>query len=256
MRFLCLCPVYNHRQELTENAVQQFLDQTYQDKHLVIMDDRQPEVNRLEPGHDWKQGVSIFSNEYKYPTMGEKYNAMVKQATDAGVEWDAIAIWDDDDLWFPRHLEHHNHCYSLASNPVAWVYPRKVYSTFGHALRTEETGGRFWSSITFTRAAFNAMGGFENDPVVAFDQNNLRKLREVCGDPLPLDQGLYVYMWELTQDDHASGHSSGAACTQWYSKVRVSSSTGPLVPKKTPEAEWVTEAMKAIGGPAAEYAGV
>jgi len=240
MKFLCLCPVYNHRQELTENAVMQFLHQTYGDKHLVIMDDR-PAANRLEPMHDWKQGISVFTSDTRFSTMGAKYNAMVKEATDAGIEWDAIAIWDDDDLYFPKHLLHHANVMLIGGSK--WNHPSWVFSTYGQALRTEETGGRFWASSALTRQLYNDMGGFDECRQVSFDQQALGRMRKFGGDPGDAGNH-YVYMWELTQGDHASGHSEGYACEKWYERVPVSRSTGPLVPRYTQEALWVLEEGK------------
>lgn len=237
MKFLCLCPVYNHRQPVTEAAVQCFLDQTHTDATLLIMDDR-PQT--LPPGSYYGGRVLVATMNPKFPNMPEKYNYMVNIAEENSVEFDAVAIWDDDDLFLPKHLEWHNKVLEAGHK---WSYPTKVLSTYGSAIREEETGNRFWSSIAFTKQALREMDGFGDTKEVSFDQQVLQRLRNLEEPGVPEYSG-YVYMWHLTFSDHASGHSQGHTCTLWYDRCAVTIPTGPLTAGYTDEAVWVFSEVK------------
>ena len=121
----CLCPTWGRINTLGE-AVDSFLRQTYTPRELLIMNDAPIRILNLEGvavdkvatldggGGHWRiaPGVDILimNNPRPFETLGHKYNALLELATGA-----IIAHWEDDDLWFPHHIDYAVH--RLLANP-------------------------------------------------------------------------------------------------------------------------------------------
>ena len=254
MKFLCLCAIYNHRQELTESLLQMWLDQTHKDSVLVFIDDRPPEMSLERHGGivGGLENVHIFYNS-RYPNLMAKYTAGIEFAAAKGIEWDAVCVMDDDDVYLPRYLE----CHAEFLKVTDFSYPDRVFSTYGHALRTEDSGGRFWASAAYRRDLFEAIGGFGNSARADFDQDMLHRARAVA---IPVDRNAicdaqdgpgvampqYVYQWELSDSHHCSSMMKGITDTTWYGVAAVARSTGPLTPKYDESATWVHAAVAAL----------
>jgi glycosyltransferase involved in cell wall biosynthesis len=71
-----------------------FERQTYPDRELVILDDLGQYNNQT--GDRWR----LVSVTQRFPTLGEKRNACAEFATG-----DFLAVWDDDDFYYPHALE-------------------------------------------------------------------------------------------------------------------------------------------------------
>lgn len=243
MRFVCLCPIWNHRHDTIQNAVQCFLDQTHREATLVLIDDRPAEcrtrvsefANSVFPQHILYLGLPD-----RQATLGDKYNAGLDVVDElrAGdpkrFRWDAIAIWDDDDGFLPTHLENAANAYR--KHPEAlWTYPDTVYTTFGGYVHTEDTGGRFWSSITFKRELLERMNGAPRfQPVAAcgHDQMFLGAAKQIAPPVVPEGGPTYVYRWDgRNAENHTSGYSQGFSDTEWMEKTPYSCSGGQeLIP--------------------------
>ena len=92
------CITYG-RVSFLEESVESFLRQKYDgEKELVIVNDY-PE-QKLVFDHP---NVRIFNLDKPFDTIGEKENFAVKQC-----RFDTIAVWDDDDIALPWHLENIN----------------------------------------------------------------------------------------------------------------------------------------------------
>jgi len=225
MKFLCLTPLYNHGQWLTENVYQSLIDQTHSNWIWVLGDDR-PEPFQLSGLVDPDPRVVLKKFSTRCSSMGEKYAGMVAEAEARGIEWDAIAIMDGDDFFTPKHLEHHARM--LLQDDFS--YPSIVITTYAGIIQVEATAGRFWSSVAFTKNALSKINGFGDSKIVGFDQEMLGKLKDACGvvdSQIPT----YVYRWGDTGSDHTSGHSSGFSCTEWWGKTPVYPAGGLLYPK-------------------------
>jgi len=129
-----------------------WLDQTHKDSVLVFIDDRPPEMSLERHGGivGGLENVHIFYNS-RYPNLMAKYTAGIEFAAAKGIEWDAVCVMDDDDIYLPRFLDMHS--FWLHADR-GFSYPKTVFSTYGEALRTEETGGRFWASAPNRRDVF------------------------------------------------------------------------------------------------------
>jgi hypothetical protein len=232
MRILCLMPVFNHRHETTENSVQCFLDQTHSNAYLLIGDDRPAEAQLPKQfGDRWE----TLQFPDRMPTLMDKYNAMLAYADEEGLQYDAVALFDDDDILLPMHLT--AAAYELTRNPeCGWYYPQQAFVSYNDDLEIHETGGRFWSCCVIRKSMLDAIGRFPVTGWLACDQECLRKFGEVsqsCHTDKVIN---YVYRWGQRSDggtgeNHTSGYGTGYADTAWYGKTPYSQAEGELVPE-------------------------
>jgi len=87
----CIMPTYNRR-AFVPHAIRFFLEQDYDNKELLIVDDGTDSIKDLVPGHPQIR----YINFSKTMTLGEKRNFCVKEG-----RGDLIMHWDDDD-WYPQ----------------------------------------------------------------------------------------------------------------------------------------------------------
>lgn len=215
MKFLCLCPTYGKTPEVIANAIKCFLDQTYKEAHLLIYDDLGNYRNAELLNRDF-DNITLVSSLQRCPGIVPKYERMLELAKAFGIDYDALALWDDDDIYLPEHLA--NHAKTLCF-PVDWSYPINVYSTYGNQLRAEESGGRFWASLAITRKSFQRVGGFVQSSLATFDQQSLAKFNALLHRGIPDQEAgpTYVFRWQDTKTIHAQ-HFMGDA-VNWYNHV-------------------------------------
>lgn len=95
-RLICaVCPTFN-RPELLSRAIRSFEKQTYENRYLVVVDDLGQYEN--QEGDRWE----IVSIPRRILSLGEKRNFGSSMAP---IDTWAYAVWDDDDLYMPWHLE-------------------------------------------------------------------------------------------------------------------------------------------------------
>jgi len=233
--FLCLMPVWNHRHETIQNALRCFLDQTYPNATLAIIDDR-PKTARTailaSDWNNWGRRVHLVRphESGKFPSISAKYNFAL-ESMGSMLGFTHVAIWDDDDGFTEGHLEAAAWEYErVKEGSVLWTYPDKVFSTFGGFLNVEPTEGRFWSSITFDRKCLDPWGGlFPDRKNVGQDQMFLGELKTRFADSratptLPT----YVYRWGREGEQHWSGISQGFNCESSWDACPYSVSGKPL----------------------------
>lgn len=241
IRFLCLCALYNHSQKWVENLVECFVGQSHRNADLVLIDDRDAALREgftIDARSKW-DGVLLLTLPERAPTLMDKYTVAEEGylytqllERDGGIideapNYDAIVVMDDDDFYLPHFLA--THAEVLAAGH-GWSYPEKIFSTYGNALRVEETGGRFWASAAYGRELFEKIGGFGDSARADFDQDMLKRAFavEAPGRPQTMQ---YVYNWELTGDSHVSGLMQGQSDTSWYGKSSQAAAEGPLNPR-------------------------
>lgn len=208
MRFLCLCPTYNRPWRLLEESLACFHSQVHKDAFLLIYDDLGvfPEQR-----HDnW----ALISTTTREPGIVEKYNRMLELAQQFG-PFDALALWDDDDIYLPNHLLHH----AQILNDYELSYPSRVWSTYTGQRLVEPSGGRFWASLAIRYDAFVRTGGFVLTRRADFDQQSLGKwLRGcTCGEPDRSREPTYVFRWSDTGCRHSQTLMKTAKDEYWYS---------------------------------------
>lgn len=199
MRLLCLCPTYG-RPALLANSIALFEAQDYpkEDCKLLILDD----ANQYETqkGENWELAVA----EKRFACMPMKYKAMfaMEQILELDCQWDAIVMWDDDDIYLPNHLA--AHAEQLRSFP--WSQPKRVYCAYD-PITIENVGGNMWASCAvrtnyirkFSRHKLNE---WFDDKRAAFDLFFLAMLEAEGGRS---DELSFMFRWGSTQVPHLQG---------------------------------------------------
>lgn len=93
MKITVCCCTYGRPKQLAE-MLWCYEHQTHKDRELVILDDANQYKN--QEGDRWR----LVSSRTRYPTLGDKRNASIALAGNP----EYIAIWDDDDLYYPWAL--------------------------------------------------------------------------------------------------------------------------------------------------------
>jgi hypothetical protein len=254
MKFLCLAAVYNHKQEWIETLVRSLIDQDHDDEiHIVILDDRKEGFKKqLFVGHQLgptgaKRFIYTVSMPGRAPNLLTKYAHGITFADEIqGIKYDAVCVVDDDDIYLKDHISQH----AAVLKDSMWSYPSKVFSTYMRQFRIEESGGRFWASSAYRRTALEGIGGYNHvyrdvlDP--AFDQLFLHRMQVAYGEAGHQVSPTYVYMWDMTHDNHSSGHINNGV---WeYGEIPESPATGPLIPQYSQKALEVYEMAKVFRG--------
>ncbi len=187
MNIAAVCCTYL-RPERLGHLVRCFELQDYpaERRELLILDDAGQYGNREGPG--WR----LVSVARRFATLGEKRNAAADLVSERA---EALAVWDDDDLYLPWALSA-----SVAALRAAdWSLPSIVlHPDAGGALKQHRTGGLFHGGWAYRRAVFHRAGGY---PTMnnGEDQGLGRRLRRagaVVADPCELGfQPFYVYAW-------------------------------------------------------------
>ena len=208
-------PTYGRRQSLLNNAIACFAKQTHKDKFLLIYDD----LGSLSNATCDLPNVAIMSTPKRSASLGEKYNEMIRFLD--GRDYDAVAVLDDDDVYFSKWLEFH----SEALKTSGWSKPSRILSAYHNPPKEENASGRFHGSIAISRELVERCPWI-NTKLAVFDQMYLARLMEAEAPADPCDFGpiQYVYRWASS----AAGHCSGLmGDPEWYEKYRPDS-TEPI----------------------------
>jgi len=191
MNIVCLMPTYGRTPQLLNNAVACFVNQTYKNKLLVILDDLGNLENCNAP-----EGIIIMSRKTRCASMGAKYNLILKTVTN----WDAAAVWDDDDLYLPDYLSTH----AAVLDYAEWSKPSEIITAYTNPPQRESAAGRFHGTLAISAELLAYVQGWENTRRGTFDQEFIAKLEKAA--PVGRPEGRhYVYRWGSTQAMHSSG---------------------------------------------------
>ena len=212
MRFLCLCPTYNRPKRLIDETIANFKKQKHSNAFLLIYDD----LGTFKEIEEYN--YAIISTKIRENDLITKYNKMLELAKRFGT-FDAIAIWDDDDIYLPDHLS--NHAKILETHGMS--YPSEVWSTYTGKREKEKSGGRFWASLAITMPEFNRLNGFIETERADFDQQSLShwKKNTTCGDPCSLGEPTFVFRWADTGCTHGQSQMRSPDDTGWYKRLEV-----------------------------------
>jgi hypothetical protein len=185
MKIAVVCVTFNRPRQLGQ-MVRCFERQDYAQRELVILDD----AGQYQPaeGPLWR----LTSVAKRFPTLGEKRNAAVRLVSS---DAEAIAVWDDDDLYMPWALR----ALAAALQRAAWSRPSLVlHPQPDGSLRQHRTGGLFHSGWAYRRDAFERVGGYP--PMNNGEDQGLaeqfRQLAIAEADPLTLGfPPFLVYRW-------------------------------------------------------------
>jgi len=176
------------------HTIRCFEHQDYADRELVILDD----AGQYEPaqGDRWR----LISRPNRFRSLGEKRNAAVGLVSP---DVEALAVWDDDDLYLPWALR----ASAAALRVAPWSRPSLVlHPQPDGSLRQHRTGGLFHGGWAFRRRTFEQCGGYppmnngEDQALAA----RLRDAGTPIADPMRLGyRPFYVYVW--SGGNHLSG---------------------------------------------------
>ncbi len=188
MRIAAVCCTYLRPVQLGQ-MIHCFLRQDYPAalRELVILDDAGQYAN--QSGAGWR----LVSAPRRFETLGRKRNAAARLVSD---DADAVAVWDDDDLYLPWALR--ASAAALAQAP--WSRPSVVlHPARDGSLRRHLTGGLFHAGWSYRRKAFDAVGGYPDEMSNGEDQGLAARLaaaRTPEADPIALGfEPFYVYRW-------------------------------------------------------------
>jgi len=92
----CVCCTYG-RSTLLGEAAKCFIDQTYDNKELIIVNDQEGVILKMDSERD---NIRIENVPERFGSLGEKRNYAMSLA-----QGDYICIWDDDDLFTPWRIK-------------------------------------------------------------------------------------------------------------------------------------------------------
>jgi hypothetical protein len=187
MKIAAVCVTYLRPRQLGW-MIQCFLRQDYPaaKRELVILDDAGQYDDASGAG--WR----LISTATRFPTLGEKRNAA---AALVAADTDALAVWDDDDLYLPWALS----ASAAALKRAAWSRPSLVlHRQDDGRLQQHHTGGLFHGGWAYRRDLFRRLGGYpamdngEDQALAA----RFRGARIEPADPCTLEwPPFYIYCW-------------------------------------------------------------
>ena len=187
MKIAGLCVTFNRPFQLAE-AIASFLRQTYpaELRELIVLDD----AGQYDPAAcDHLPGVKLITTKYRFRTLGEKRNAC---AALASPDVDAYAVWDDDDIHLPWHLEAMARVFAEG---IPWSRPAEVWIDQRTYLERQPTNEVFHGAWGFTRDAFLSVGGY---PAMQSGQDQalaIRFMRAGIRAASPSGLPSYIYRW-------------------------------------------------------------
>lgn len=169
-----------------EEAVASFLMQRYGNKELIIVNDCPS--HKIDCSYD---EVRVINVHKRFDTLGEKLNFGFEHATG-----DIFCRFDDDDISLPWRLEQG---VAAARNGHS-VWQQSHFWFFGKT-RKLETRKEYPtpSKALFTRAAFEAVGGFTHMNTgqdVDLEQKFKRLGIDVTREAVPAGAVNYIYRWQ------------------------------------------------------------
>lgn len=197
MRFFsCLCPTWNRPQLLNE-VVECFLRQDYpaDKRELIILDDAGQYDTSIVP-----DGVKLVSIPYRFRSLGHKRNATAALISSQS---EAIAVWDDDDIYLPHTLRAHDAALGKAEISV----PGKVLIDNGGPLSLRNQQFLFHGGWAFTIDVLDRVGGYPCVDDGSEDQKLMGRWR-ACEIPIADSTEscppYYIYRWAGSGCSHIS----------------------------------------------------
>jgi hypothetical protein len=197
----CLCPTYGRYPEyghLLEEAVESFARQDYplERRELIILNDcPSQELICFTPG------VRVVNSGFRYPTLGDKYNALCRLAHGT-----VLTCWEDDDISLPWRLT--VGVRKLQESGANAFNPKAYWFLCVNVLQHEQMTGYAHNCTLYTREAWAMAGGYPpvSGPQDAAMDGRLRANCRVADGPLSMEESGYIYRWGVS-NIHLSAHS-------------------------------------------------
>lgn len=212
MRLLCICPTYG-RPTLLANSLALFQQQEYPRDQckLLILDD----AGQYDPqeGTNW----SLVSTGTRFASMPTKYQALfaLENILDKELcKWDAVVVWDDDEVYLPNHLKLH----AEMLNYSGWSHPSRVYCCYD-PIKIEQVGGNMWASLAVSTRLLQQIDWTDWFKMreAAFDFKFMEKLGKIEG-PARHHELSFMFRWGSTGAPHLQWYIASPDDTETYNK--------------------------------------
>lgn len=162
-------------------------------------------------------------------SLPAKYNQLARAALLA-FPVDLFAVWEDDDLYFPGHLNRIATAWDRDGRPPQWWgHPRQVWSEYhdSRVPKIEDASGRFHAALAVSRGMWSK-APWVNTERADFDQQYLAKLRSLARPShydhttghMPRECGpTYCFRWH-TGHLHGQTTMRSADDTEWRIEAR------------------------------------
>lgn len=236
-----VCPTYRHPELLASSiALWQAQDYPKHRRRLVILDD--DPTYHDQAGDCWE----VFTSTERLPSLPAKYNTLLQLMPPAT---ELVLIWEDDDTYLPGYVEAHVRC--LQSHDFSkpeWVY--SDYEMQGGRPLLEQGGGRFHSSMGFTKDLIMRIGGWPDTKRADFDQQLIHALDSNCnsrGSPWDQNHIQYCYGWH-TGAAHCQSTMRAPEDDTWYERGAQAYAEVPFVGAIIPKPDYrSTKLLIALG---------
>lgn len=178
----CKCITYG-RVEYIEESIESFLRQDYKgESELVIVNDYP--LQKLHYDHP---KIRIINLDKTFDTIGEKENYAVSLC-----KYDTIAVWDDDDMALPNHLQNINK-YFIGHDLLHWN--KGILLVFN---KLENLGCLGNSGIIYNKQIWEKVGKHELENA-GYDMTFVIKIQNIGGRVArvmpPDDEVSWIYTW-------------------------------------------------------------
>lgn len=149
-KFSCICVTYGRDQCIGE-AVRSFLDQTYENKELIILNTcpRQKYIFK----HPQVKVVNLEERPKSHCM------AMHMGVLETSGDW--IVPWDDDDIWLPEFLSQYA-SYIEKDSTIGWVQPWGRYLAGVDKVSSYASRMTYQHLFTVSRKLYDKVGGYLN----------------------------------------------------------------------------------------------
>ncbi len=127
-KYLGICSTHG-RHDCLERAVGMFLNNTYENKYLLIFNNSKTE-QKLDKYYEniFLINQSENMDGKPYTSLGDIYNCALNAIRAVNISPDVISHWDDDDMYLPSHIEEGIKGWEEAKKEGKEAYkPRKSY---------------------------------------------------------------------------------------------------------------------------------
>jgi len=181
----CYCPTYG-RPRIIEEAIYSFLNQTYDNKELVIVNDCIEQTLIFEHPQ-----VKIFNIKNRILNFGIKFNMCVDFC-----KGEIIMPWDDDDIYLPWKME-----VTMKNMKNGLFHTEKAFCEDANNKLTIAKN-LFHCNLALEKQKFNDVGCYPELNETSLDWHLISKLRgkyEFSSLDLPDEDLFYIYRWHTNR---------------------------------------------------------
>ena len=175
----CKCITYG-RVEYLQEAIYSFLQQEYENKELIIVNDYAHQ--KLVFNHPQ---VHIYNFDEQFPTVGHKDNFAVSKCSG-----DIIALWDDDDIALPNHLR------NIEMYIQGYDYLQWNRGFYAEAFTIQNLCSIGVSGMAYRKSAWEKAGKMPSHNA-GYDTLFIERMNRAGCNPIyaePEEPG-FIYMW-------------------------------------------------------------